>query len=55
MQKPLRTEPTQTPRPVQRFEPSPEKGAKFEPFYISGFGAPERRSAVLPRRFDQKR
>jgi len=42
-------------RPVQRLEPTPDKGAKFEPFYISGFGDMERRSPLLPRRFDQKR
>jgi hypothetical protein len=41
--------------PVQRYEPMPEKGAKFEPFYVAGFGDMERRSPLLPRRFDRKR
>ena len=55
MQKSFSTERSQAKRPPQRVEPMPEKGAKFEPFYIATFGDMERRSPVLPRRFDQKR
>lgn len=38
----------------QRFEPMPDKGRKFEPFYIPAIGS-DRRSMARARQLDQKR
>lgn len=49
---------SQAKRPPQRLEPMPEKGAKFEPFYIAGFAGialGDGRIPPLDRRFDHKR
>jgi hypothetical protein len=58
MQKSASAPRSQAKRPPQRLEPMPEKGAKFEPFYIAGFASlafGDGRVPPLDRRFDHKR